>query len=286
MQQSPVSDDSSLSSQLSERIIALQHALDRTAEALRLRATPKRIHDVRVAARRLRALLHAFRRELESRSVNQYRRKLTALTHDLETAREAHVTRRQIAQLAREGSATVRIEANALYGRVENEYLSALRRLRSRVAAAPWQGRLSRLRRLSMRETLVPANDEPAAGTIIQRVNHARRRLRHALGHAGKNAKRLHRLRLRVKRVRYLLEDIGAKPPLAAQSELKSLQRLQDCLGDMHDEENLRESLRARRMPRRATHTIVGELERRKRERFKEFKLFRKELMKRWHDLN
>jgi len=72
--------------------------------------------------------------------------------------------------------------------------------------------------------------------------------------------------------------------PLAA--EMKGLQHLQDCLGDMHDEKNLRESLRARRMPRRATHSIIEELERRKHGRFKEFKKCCKDLMKRWRDLD
>ncbi len=275
------SDTTSLSARLCERIIALQRVLDRTAAALRSKATPEHIHAVRVAARRLRALLHAFRRELESRSVKLYRRELKELTHDLEGAREAYVTRCAITQLTKEGSANIRIETGALRERVADEYLSALQRLRSRVAAASWRRRLSTLRRLSMRASLVPVNDEPAAIAIIRRVNRARRRLARALGHAGKDPRRLHRLRLKVKQVRYLLEDSSVKTLLAAKSELKDLQRLQDCLGDMHDEENLRESLRAGRVPRRATHSIIEELERRKHGRFKEFKKCRKDLMKR-----
>jgi CHAD domain-containing protein len=281
-----VSDATSLSARLRQRIIALQHALDRTAAALRSKATPKRVHEVRVAARRLRALLHAFRRELDSPSVKQYGRKLKALTHDLEAAREAGVTRCAIAQLTKEGGANIRIEADALHERVAHEYLSALQRLRSRVAGTSWRRRLSKLQRLSMRASLVPRNDEPAAIAINRRVNRARRRLRLALCHVGKNVRRLHRLRLKVKQIRYLLEDSGAKTPLAAESQLKGLRRLQDCLGDMHDEENLRESLRARRMPRRATRSIVAELERRKHAQFKEFKKCRKDLMKQWRDLN
>lgn len=281
-----VSDATSLSTRLRERIIASQHALDRTAAALSSKATPKRIHEVRVAARRLRALLQAFRRELDSRSVKQYRWELKVLTHDLETAREADVARRAIAQLAKDGGANVRIEADALREPVADEYRSALQHLRSRVAAASWRRRLLRLRLLSMRASLVPVDDEPAAATIMRRINRARRRLRLALCRAGKNAKRLHRLRLKVKQVRYLLEDSGVKTPLAAESELKGLRHLQDCLGDMHDEEKLCESLRAGRMLRRATHSLVEELERRKHGRFKEFKKGRKDLMKRWRDLN
>jgi CHAD domain-containing protein len=280
------SDTTSLSAQLRERIIALQHALNRTAVALRLKATPENIHNVRVAARRLRALLRAFRRELDSRSVKQYRRELKALTHDLEAAREAHVTKSAIAQLTKEGSANTRLGAGALHERVADEYLSAVKRLRSRVAAASWRRRLSTLERLSVRASLVPVNDEPASILLLRRVNRARRRLRLALRHAGKNPMRLHRVRLKVKQVRYLLEDSGVKTPLAAESELKGLQHLQDCLGDMHDEENLCESLRARRMPRRATQSIIEELERRKHRRFKEFKKCRKDWLKQWHDLH
>ena len=280
------SDDASLSTLLRERISTLQFALDRTAAVLTLKATPKRIHDVRIAARRLRALLHAFRRDLDPRSVRQYRQKLRALTHDLEAAREADVTRRAIAQLQKEGCAVIRIEADALREEVADRYSSTLQRLRSQVATASWRRRVSSLQRLSIRASLVPVNGEPAAIAVNRRVNRARRRLRLALRRAGKNVKRLHRLRLRVKYVRYLLEDdIGAKTPLAADSELRCLRRLQDCLGDIHDEENLRDSLRARRMPGRATHGIVEELGRRKREHFKEFKKCRRDLMKRWRDV-
>jgi CHAD domain-containing protein len=281
-----VSDATSLSARLRVRIIALQHVLNRTAAALRSKTTPENIHAVRVAARRLRALLHAFRRELDSRSVKQYRRELKALTHDLEAAREADVARCAITQLTKGGGANIRLEAGALHERIVNEYLSALQRLRSRVAAASWRRRLSKLQRLSMRASLVPVNDEPAAIAIIRRISRARRRLRLAVCHAGKNVRRLHRLRLKVKQVRYLLEDSGEKTSLAAESELRGLRDLQDCLGVMHDEQNLRESLRARRMCRRATRSIIEELERRKHGRFQEFKKCRKDLMKRWRDLD
>lgn len=274
-----------MSARLRERIIALQRGLDRAAAALTSQATPKRIHTVRVAARRLDALLHAFHCQLDSRSVKRYRRSLKALIRDLEAAREADVSRRAIAHLTKEGGVHVRTEGDALREQSTNEYLWALQRLRSQVADAPWQRRLSSLQRLSKRESLVPVNDESAAGTIIRRVNHARRGLRRAMRHAGKNANRLHRLRLKVKRVRYLLEDIGAKAPLSsAETELKGLQRLQDCLGDMHDEENLRDSLRVRRMPRRATH-IIEELKRRKLAHFKVFNKCRKAMTKRWRHL-
>jgi hypothetical protein len=83
-----------------------------------------------------------------------------------------------------------------------------------------------------------------------------------------------------------VLAGSGATPTLSAELELKALQHLQDCLGDMHDEENLRQSLRARRMPRRATRSIVEELERRKDARFKEFRKFRNEMLERWRDLD
>ena len=155
------------------------------------------------------------------------------------------MTRRAIAQLAREGRADTRIEANDLHEQVADEYRWARQRLRSRLAAASWQRRLSSLRRLSMRASLVPVNDEPAATAIVRRVNHARQRLRLALRHAGKTTGRLHRLRLKVKRARYLMEDGGVKGPPAAAAELRGLRRLQDCLGDLHDEESLRESQRA-----------------------------------------
>jgi CHAD domain-containing protein len=275
-----------LSARLRERIFALQHGLDRASAALTSKATPKSIHGVRVAARRLRAFLRAFRRDLDPRSVKQYRRSLRALTRDLDEAREADVTRRAIGQLAKDGRGSIRLEAGALHGRAAEAYQAALQRLRSRMAVASWRRRLSSLRRLSMRPSLVPPNDEPASMIIMRRVKRIRRRLLVALRDAGRNPKGLHRLRLKVKQARYVLADSGATPTLSAELELKALQHLQDCLGDMHDEENLRQSLRARRLPRRATRSIVEELERRKDARFKEFRKFRNEMLERWRDLD
>jgi CHAD domain-containing protein len=231
-----MSEDARLSGWLRERIISLQRTLDRTAAALRSKPTPGRIHDVRVAARRLRALLRTFRRELHPHLVRKYRAKLKALTHDLEAAREADVARRAVAQLAGEGRADVRREAGGLRDQVAEEYRSARQRLRSRVVAVSWECRLSSLRRLSMCASLVPVSDEPAATAILRQVDHARRRLRFALRRAGKTTARLHRLRLKVKRTRYLMEDgsVGRVP--VAPAELRGLRRLQDCLGDLHDD--------------------------------------------------
>lgn len=279
-------DTTSLSARLRERIIALQRVLDRAAAALRSRTTPENIHAVRVAARRLRAYLHAFHRDLDSRLVKRYRRKLKGLAYELEAAREAYVMRCAITQLTKKGSANIHVGTGALREWVGDEYISALQRLRSRVAAASWRRRVSILRRLSIRASLVPVNNRPAAVAILQRVNRARRRLQLALCRAGKDPRRLHRLRLKIKQVRYLLEDSGVEAPLAEESEVKGLQRLQDCLGDMHDEENLRESLCARRLPHRATRSIIEELMRRKHGRFREFKKRREELTNLWRALD
>ena len=194
-----LSDATSLSARLRERIIALQHALDRTAAALRSRATPTRIHGVRVAARRLRELLHALFRQLDSRSVKQYRRELKALTHDLEVVRQADVTRCAIAQLAKEGGSNIRSEAEALQEPVADEYLSALQRLRSRVAGAAWRRRLWKLQGLSMRASLAPLNDEPAAVAITRRVNRAQRRLRLAIVPHQQKSQATARLSLKVR---------------------------------------------------------------------------------------
>jgi CHAD domain-containing protein len=280
------SDAANLCARLRERIMALQLRLDLAASSLMSEATSESIHGARVAARRLRAFLRAFRGALDARSVKQYRRSLKALTHDLEEAREADVRRSAIAKLTKTRGGNRRAAPDALQKRATDDYRSTLRRLGSTVSAARWQRRLAKLRRLSRQASLVLQSDEPAAIAIDRCVDRRRRRLRDALRSARKNVTRLHRLRLKIKELRYLMEDCYAKMPLAPEAELKGLQRLQDCLGDLHDDENLRAALRTKRMPRRATRGIIEQLERRKHGRFKEFKKRRKVLLSRWTGLD
>ena len=276
-------DTTSLSVRLRHDVVVLHHQLDRSAAALAAGVTPAAIHKTRVAARRLRVLLRAYRGEFDSKQGKRYRRILKRLTRDLEAAREADVTRRTIRGLAKDGKGYVNGHSRPLYERAVASYESAVYGLRLTMASAAWQRRLGDLRELSELSSLVKANEDSAVRAMHRVLKRRRRRLHDALERAGRSPKRLHRVRLKIKTMRYLLENGLSKSAIARDAELKRLRQLQNCLGDMHDEENLLKALRAERPHREAARDICTQLEARKNRYYHAFKRQRKSLMHLWN---
>jgi CHAD domain-containing protein len=272
-----------LSVQLRRQVQDLHRELDQAAAALDFAPTPTAIHKTRVAARRLRVLLHAYRREFDSKEAKRFRRELKLLARDLEAAREADVMRHVIAQVARNRNGTIGSNSRAVYLRAMKQYGTALHGLRLTIAAAPWQQRLWDLRQLTGLSSLVKENGALAGKVMDRLVERGRRRLRDALDRAGRNPKRFHKIRLKVKAMRYLLESYLSKSATATSRELKRLRQIQTCLGDMHDEENVLNSLGAEPTLREAARDVCKKLELRKGRHIHAFKGHRKELTRIWH---
>ncbi len=82
--------------------------------------------------------------------------------------------------------------------------------------------------------------------------------------------------------MRYLLEACLPKSAVENNEELKRLRQIQTCLGDIHDAENVRETLRANRTDRKAAHELRKRLENWKCRRLGAFKKCRKALTRLW----
>jgi CHAD domain-containing protein len=273
------SSSAMLSVQMRHRVAILHHKLDLAVVALTAAVTPAAVHKTRVAARRLRVFLHEYRGEFDSKEVKKYRQILKRLTRDLEAAREADVTRRLIRQLARNGEGNIKAKSRALYVRAVKGYGSAVDGLRLTMGAPRWRRGLTCLRQLSMRSFLVKEKNELAVTVMNRQVTRRRRRLHEALRRIGRGQKKLHRVRLKVKAMRYLLEACFPQNVRARNSEVTRLRRLQSCLGDIHDEENLLRTLRAERRHLDASRGFCNLLEARKNRHLHAFKRYRKCLM-------
>lgn len=273
-----------LSERLRRQLGTLQGRLERAAVALADAPTPAAIHKTRVAARRLRVLLHAYSRELDSKERKRYLRELEELTGDLEPAREADVAQGLIRRLARDRSGGIDGHSRALYERARRRYQVEVDALRAIMVREAWRQRLEDLRRLSEVSSLVRDNDKSAVTVMHHLVKRRRRRLRAALAEAGNSPARLHRIRLKIKAMRYLLEGSLAKNVMAKDRELRKLRQIQNCLGDLHDEENLIKALRTERTHRLAALLLREKLERRKHRKLQAFKRHRKQLTRLWTD--
>src|SRR5450631_4250668 len=92
--------------------------------------SPTAVQNTRVAARRLRVLLHIYRKQFDSEEGKRHMRHLKGLTRDLEVAREADVTRHAIRQLGRNRRGRMNSNARALHERAVTRYDSAIYGLR------------------------------------------------------------------------------------------------------------------------------------------------------------
>jgi CHAD domain-containing protein len=272
----------SVSVRLRRQVQALHRTLDRNAAALAAAVTPSAIHNTRVAARRLRVLLHVYEREFDSKRAKRYRRELKLLSRDLEPAREADVMRHVIAQVAKNRDGTISRDSRALYLRAKDQYAAAIHGLRLTIGSARWLQSLTDLRHLTGLSPLVKENTAVTARVMDRLVKRRRQRLRGALNRVGRNPKRIHKIRLKVKAMRYLLESCLSKSAIATSLELKRLRQIQTGLGEMHDEENLLEFLSAEPRHREAAREVCKQLKTRKGRHFRVFKGHRKELMRLW----
>lgn len=198
------------------------------------------LHDLRVALRRLRSWLRAFQDELSDTVRRKSRRRLRKMTRSTNAARDAEVALEWIATQT-DLKSRERAGARHLHDQWQLEVEASQTTAKEYIG-----GRLPKLL-----ATLSGDLDEywerhPTDSSKKERRSTMNAALRTALQrHASRFAKAVaridgladveavHRARIAVKRLRYLLESVGADPEAAALTA--RLRTLQDALGAVHD---------------------------------------------------
>ncbi|KPK15470.1 MAG: hypothetical protein AMJ62_09055 [Myxococcales bacterium SG8_38] len=204
------------------------------------RSDPEALHDFRVAIRRLRSVLRAYRSQLETAVSNKDRKRLRAIQRATGRGREAEVAlewlTKQQGDLAAEHLPGVnwlsamllerrRACAKALHAEVREEFRATASKLEERLAIMRSERNLlSEHPPVSFARTLANLTEAHATDLLVQ------------LGHIARidDAEQLHQARITGKRLRYLLEPIRAYAK-EAQDVVKRSKRLQDLLGDLND---------------------------------------------------
>jgi CHAD domain-containing protein len=223
---------------------ALQRGLERLAAQLgRLRRGPgvAAVHDARVAARRLRALLRGLEAELNPVIAAQLEFELRAIGRTLGPVRDADVRRARVAAdfrvlLRTDADLPARAAADVATFRAALDAARLQERagLRATLRSAAWAARLERLRRLAADAALLLPGC-PALPAVLRPVIERRwRRLQRDAQREPDDPRRLHRLRIHAKVVRYLLEEARVDD-VALQPAAALARRLQNALGDLHD---------------------------------------------------
>lgn len=198
---------------------------------VRQREDAAALHDFRVALRRLRTTLRAYRPELRNGIPASLEHRLHAIAAATNRAREAEVAIAWLCPLQRRLKPGERAGWHSLLERIERRRVEGLRHAADRgwktfTAVAP---------------TLRRGLTKPAAASppfaVVARVALLRqaRRLDTLLPavHDAADPK-AHRARIAAKRLRYLLEALVGVVPAAA-ALVKRLRALQDGLGELHD---------------------------------------------------
>jgi CHAD domain-containing protein len=219
------------------RLVAL-HQLDAAAAALERLDRPddaEALHDFRVALRRLRSLLRAYRPYVKGSMRKRLRDRLRALADATSTGRDAEVlaawARAQLPSLtARERTGGRWLLARLDERRALGERVAELRR-----DFAKAERRLRQ--RLQTYRLTVDVGRAPGGATLAVAMAEAVRAQAAELearlaGDAGEPAQ-IHAARVAGKRLRYTLEPAAARADVAALVE--RLKDLQDVLGELND---------------------------------------------------
>jgi CHAD domain-containing protein/CYTH domain-containing protein len=214
------------------------------AEAARHRladpADAEALHDFRVALRRLRSTIRAYREQLHDALGRRTRRRLRTLAAETGASRDAEVQLEWLAKLGQELDAGDRGGVEWIVADVTERKTAADARLRRDVTAAFDQLHRRVAQRLSEYTLLVRVGEDGRRDTLAAVVAHHARALAGDLRaqldevRSVEDQDAAHEARIAAKRLRYLLEPLGAEVP-GAPAIVKRVKSLQDVLGDMHD---------------------------------------------------
>jgi triphosphatase len=202
--------------------------------------SPEALHDMRVATRRLRAAVRVFAEGIPVRSRDRLKRELRWLGQLLGPVRDLDV---QLAKLDAFTAASPAGFRPAL-GRLREHMAGERRGRRAEMVAGLEAKRYFRL--LLRLERFADAQARGRAGTAAQEriavagrraIKKAFRRLIERGNEIGETPQPedLHALRIRAKRLRYLLEFLGELTGKPGRRLIKYLVELQDLLGSYHD---------------------------------------------------
>ncbi len=232
------------------RLIALA-LLDRTADAARRLADPTdpmALHDFRVATRRLRSGLQAYRPEIDGNRSRRFRRRLARLARATGRSRdvEAHLAweREQEAELTERQRAGLRWHLDRLEARrrradrrlsqlVERRFTRLEKRFRRRLQTYRLDIERDPSRRRHEAAAVLGSRIQKFGGDLECRLGAIRTMADEAAAH---------RARLAAKRLRYLLEPIRSEVE-GVEPLIGKLRDLQDALGEVHDSQTHRAEL-------------------------------------------
>ena len=239
-----------LSAEEGARVVALGllSEASKAAERLAAGADAEVLHDFRVALRRVRSTLRAFRPWLEDSVQPRHEKRLRKIARSTNEARDAEVqlawlrTKRQALASERQRVGldllVERFEARTRGGpdpaRVADRYLRVAEKLQGRLRTYERKVEAGGIAGTSFGGVLASL-----VGDQVQALCETMSAIRGPSDQEG-----VHRARIDGKRLRYLIEPLRGHRHADASESVLHLKRLQDVLGDLHDAHVLAGELR------------------------------------------
>ncbi|HEY6969797.1 MAG TPA: CHAD domain-containing protein [Candidatus Angelobacter sp.] len=192
------------------------------------------VHDLRVALRRCRSMADGFRAIDPYKGWKRMRRQATGLFDSLGALRDCHVMQEWVHKLGPQGDPLARQLSNHL-AQQETELKAQAKNAIEGFDSRQWR---SWIRVLSPRTDRLPAGSEVYQALALERLNSARRLHWRAL--RTLEATTFHRLRIGVKKFRYVVENFL---PHHHEQWKDGLKQAQEFLGEIHDLDVLQEAI-------------------------------------------
>ena len=210
-------------------------ALEATAEGVRA-GEVEPIHQLRVSTRRLRVSFVLFAPLVPKALARRVERELAWLGTAVGVVRDLDVLNEAIAALAKRLDPDLRATLGPIALAIHERRAAALDTLNKTLGSGRYRRVRARLQAFAA--SRLPAHGVERLGDLAPRL--VRPILRAALQagrrvHEGTSPAELHRLRVRVKRLRYALETLRGADDKATGKLLRRLARLQDVLGEHQD---------------------------------------------------
>jgi CHAD domain-containing protein len=194
---------------------------------------PEAVHQFRISTRKLRAALELFRPLFDERSFNLYRGELKVVGHTVGGARDSDVLAQTLSRAEVKIEPSMREALAPIHNALDRQRDEQRGKSSALLASKRYDLLIERLtaataRKIAEPET-APSLHELLEG-LVRKVEKAGAKLA-----PDSPPTRFHRLRIRIKRLRYALEMIWTDELKSTSRTIKRLKKLQDVIGAQHD---------------------------------------------------
>ncbi len=191
------------------------------------------IHQFRISVRKLRGLLELYQPLLQQNWFNRQREELRFLGHSVGALRDSDVLQQNLGAVSADIDASLREPLTPLHVALTERRRQQLEEASALLRSPRYEALVQNLPAATFKQAPLP-NGRVALPELIQPLVRAVERAGAKLSRRSSPGE-FHRLRIRIKRLRYALEMVDGGRPKHLKRAAKKLKNVQEILGTQHD---------------------------------------------------